>query len=108
MSSTSPKPPKPPALSKPPSTHTVRNTTPKPLPNSNPNSIAAQYARAKALQDAVDRQDREKVEGMLRDAGIGDGGFGKKKSVKERLAERKCERWKKEWTWVGAFFAWVM
>ncbi|KAG4430062.1 hypothetical protein IFR05_014452 [Cadophora sp. M221] len=93
----------------------ARNTIPKASSTGNPNSIAAQYARAKALQDARDAKDREKVEGLLRDAGLGDGSGGaggigiggKKKSVVERLGEMKGGRWKREWVWVGAFFAWI-
>jgi len=105
----SPKPPPKPESTVP---HTVRNTIPLPSSTGNPNSIAAQYARAKALQDARDQKDREKVAGLLKDAGLGDGTagggvLGKKKSVVERLSERKVVRWKGEWSWVAAFFCWV-
>lgn len=87
----------------------VRNTIPKASSTGNPNSIAAQYARAKALQDARDAKDKEKVEGLLRDAGLGDGSAGgKTKSVVERLGEMKGGRWKREWVWVGAFFVWIL
>lgn len=106
----SPKPPPKPESTVP---HTVRNTIPLPSLTGNPNSIAAQYARAKALQDARDQKDREKVAGLLKDAGLGDGTagggvLGKKKSVVERLSERKVVRWKGEWSWVAAFFCWVL
>ncbi|CZT05873.1 probable GPI ethanolamine phosphate transferase 3 [Rhynchosporium agropyri] len=108
MSTTTPKPPSSPS----PQPPRIRNTVPKPSPNGNPNSIAAQYARAKAVHDARELKDREKVAALLNEAGIGSDGAGigaggRKKSVVERLGERKAQRWAREWTWVAAFFVWV-
>ncbi len=83
---------------------TVRNTIPRPSPNGNPNSVAAQYARAKALHDARDAKEKEKVRGIMEEAGLG----GKKKTVVERFNERKRGRFAREWIWVVGFFCWVL
>ncbi|CAL3966038.1 hypothetical protein PZA11_002822 [Diplocarpon coronariae] len=83
----------------------VRTTNPLPSPAGNPNSVAAQYARAKALQAARDARDEKKVKAMMDEAGL--GGLGTKKTVVERLNERKRARFAREWFWVAAFFGWV-
>ena len=84
----------------------VQTPIPKAVPGSY-NSIAAQYARAKA---AKDKEERAKVEGILRENGLGmgvDGNEGRK-SVVERLNERKGRRWKREWGWVLGVFVWLL
>ena len=70
-------------------------------------SIAAQYARAKALKDEEDR----------RKLGPGDGEGkkpqelnvnGKPKTILERLNERKAKKFRVEWYWVVGFFVWLL
>lgn len=75
---------------------------PKPVPG-NQTSIAAQYARAKALQDAADAK---RVNRMLADGGL--NAQGKPKSPVERLNERKAGEFQREWGWVVGFFVWLL
>ena len=81
----------------------VQNIIPKPAPG-NYNSIAAQYARAKAAKDA---EDKKKVDGILKDNGILDR-RGKPKNVTERLNDFKAGRFTKDWGWLVGFFAWIL
>ena len=81
----------------------VQNPVPKPAPG-NSNSIAAQYARAKAAKDA---EDKKKVDGVLKDNGILER-KGKPKNVAERLNEFKAGRFTKDWGWVVGFFVWLL
>jgi len=81
----------------------VQTSVPKPAPG-NYNSIAAQYARAKAAKDA---EDKTKVDGIMRDSGILDI-RGKPKNAAERLNEYKAERFTKDWAWVVGFFVWML
>jgi phosphatidylinositol glycan class O len=79
----------------------VRASVPKAAPGSY-NSIAAQYARAKAAKDA---EDKAKVDGIMQRNGLsGDG----KKSAIERLNEVKGDKFKREWAWVVGFFVWLL
>jgi phosphatidylinositol glycan class O len=81
----------------------VRASVPKAAPGSY-NSIAAQYARAKAAKDA---EDKAKVDGIMKRNGLSGNGNGKKSAV-ERLNELKGDRFKREWRWVLGFFAWLL
>ncbi len=80
----------------------ARHAVPKAAPGDQ-TSIAAQYARAKARQDAEDQSNVKKI---LADHGI--GGKGEKKSTIERLNERKAARFRAEWIWVVGFFLWLL
>jgi phosphatidylinositol glycan class O len=75
----------------------VQTPIPKPAPG-NYNSIAAQYARAKAAKDA---EGKKKVDGIL-------DSRGKPKNVAERLNEFKAGRFTKDWGWVVGFFVWLL
>ena len=82
----------------------VQTPVPKAAPG-NYNSIAAQYARAKAIKDA---EDKAKAEEIMQENGLGLDGKELKKSVVERLNERKGDRWRREWGWVVGFFVWLL
>jgi phosphatidylinositol glycan class O len=82
----------------------VQTPVPKAAPG-NYNSIAAQYARAKAIKDA---EDKAKAEEIMQENGLGLDGKELKKSVVERLNERKGGRWMREWGWVVGFFVWLL
>ena len=79
----------------------VQPTNPKPAPGPESyNSIAAQYARAKAIKD---REDKIKA--------FQQGGLkakGDKKSAVEELSERKRARFLGEWGWVLGAFVWFL
>lgn len=77
-------------------------SVPKPAPG-NANSIAAQYARAKALKDA---EDDAKVKAMLTESGL--DMFKKPKNAVERLNEKKADNFKKDWSWAVGFFLWLL
>jgi GPI ethanolamine phosphate transferase 3 subunit O len=83
---------------------------PKAAPG-NYNSIAAQYARAKA---AKEKEDEKKVGGILAGFGLGggddEGRRGKKegKGAFERLNEEKERRFRGEWGWVVGFWVWLL
>lgn len=81
----------------------VQTSIPKPAPGDY-NSIAAQYARAKAAKDA---EDKKKVDGILKDNGILDR-RGKPKNAAERLNDFKAGRFTKDWAWVVGFFVWLL
>jgi GPI ethanolamine phosphate transferase 3 subunit O len=81
----------------------VQTSVPKPV-HGNYNSIAAQYARAKAAKDA---EDKKKVDGIMQDSGILDRS-GKPKNAAERLNEFKAGRFTKDWGWVVGLFVWVL
>lgn len=81
----------------------IEPAIPKAVPG-NTDSIAAQYARAKALKDAED-------------ARIANGGKGARTSLDHngrmkspvvRLGEWKAGRFGREWTWAWMFFAWLL
>ena len=76
---------------------------PKPAPG-NHDSIAAQYARARAARDA---EDKKKVDGILKDNGILNR-REKPKNVAEKLNEFKAGRFEKDWSWVVEFFVWIL
>jgi phosphatidylinositol glycan class O len=78
----------------------VQATVPKAVPG-NYNSIAAQYARAKAIKDA---EDAAKAKGDILELNRA----GKPKSTMERLNDRKAGRFRREWNWVVGFFVWVL
>lgn len=79
----------------------VESSIPKAVPG-NYNSIAAQYERAKAIQDADAEKRKELRERQALDK------HGKPKSVMQRLNEKKAERFKREWFWVVGFFSWLL
>lgn len=80
----------------------VKATVPKPAagPGSY-NSIAAQYARAKAIKDREDAA-KASTEKLRKER------EGREKSPSERLAERKAGRFKSEWIWVVGAFVWFL
>jgi phosphatidylinositol glycan class O len=86
---------------------------PKAAPGNN-NSIAAQYARAKAAKEKEEREREEKnVGGVLTSFGLGGGegkrkGNGKEKGAFERLNEVKELRFRGEWGWVVGFWVWLL
>jgi phosphatidylinositol glycan class O len=80
----------------------VEAPVPKPAPG-NHDSIAAQYARAKAIRDA---EDSNKVKKIMAERGLGPN--GKPKTTMERLNETKASNFKREWGWVVGFFAWLL
>lgn len=80
----------------------VEPSVPKPAPG-NVDSIAAQYARAKAHKDA---QEARKVKGMLEDKGL--DLRQKPKNAVERLNEVKEDGFKSGWNWVVGFFVWML
>lgn len=76
----------------------VQTQVPKPVPGSY-NSIAAQYARAKAAKGA---EDAARVQGLL-------GQVNRKpKSAVEKLNERREKRFLSDWGWVVGFFVWLL
>ena len=79
----------------------VETSVPKPAPGSY-NSIAAQYARAKAAKDA---EDQAKAGRITKQNGL--DRTGKPKSVAERLDEFKKRKFGREWGWVVGFFCWL-
>ena len=81
----------------------VQSPVPKPAPGSY-NSIAAQYARAKAANGSADKK---KVDGLLNDNGILNP-IGKPKNVAERLNEFKAGRFTKDWAWIVGVFVWML
>jgi phosphatidylinositol glycan class O len=86
-----------------PKPSSVRSSVPKAVPGSY-NSIAAQYARAKAAKDA---EDKAKVDGIMKDNGLSGNGNGKMSAI-ETLNEIKGARFKREWGWVVGFFVWLL
>ncbi|KAH8597993.1 hypothetical protein B0O99DRAFT_567173 [Bisporella sp. PMI_857] len=78
----------------------VTPKNPKPVAGNN-NSIAAQYARAKALKDAEDA----KVKGIMKDHGYV---REKPKTPIEKFNERKKDRFGREWGWAVGFFFWLL
>jgi phosphatidylinositol glycan class O len=82
---------------------------PKAAPGSY-DSIAAQYARAKA---AKEKEDERKAGGILAAFGLGGeedrrGGKVKVKGAFERLNEVKEMRLRGEWGWVVGFWVWLL
>jgi phosphatidylinositol glycan class O len=80
----------------------VEPSVPKPAPGDQ-NSIAAQYARAKAAKDAADAK---KVQGMMAERGL--DMHRKPKNAVELLNEKKAENFKREWGWMVGFFVWLL
>jgi phosphatidylinositol glycan class O len=80
----------------------VAPSVPKPAPG-DVNSIAAQYARAKALKDA---EDAAKVRGVMKDSGLDI--HKRHKNPVELLNEKKVENFKREWGWIVGFFVWLL
>ena len=72
----------------------VETKIPKAVPG-NYDSIAAQYARAKAIKDAEDAAKLAKK-------------GGKEKTPLERLNEWKRGRFGREWWWVLGAFVWFL
>jgi phosphatidylinositol glycan class O len=73
-------------------------TFPKPAPGSqNSNTVAAQYARAKALKEA---EGRPKIAPPTP--------AKQEKSTVERLNDIKKERFMSEWWWVLGAFVWFL
>lgn len=76
---------------------------PKPAPGDH-QSIAAQYARAKALKDAEDAQKAAKPG----DAGTNSLASGGGKLPIERLNKYKASRFDRQWGWIVGFFLWLL
>jgi phosphatidylinositol glycan class O len=74
----------------------VETKIPKAAPG-NYNSIAAQYARAKAIKDAED---------LAKAGKLGKG--GKEKTTLEKLNDWKRARFGREWWWVMVAFLWFL
>ena len=72
----------------------VETKIPQAVPG-NYDSIAAQYARAKAIKDAEDAAKLAKKR-------------GKEKTTLEKLNEWKRGRFGREWWWVMVAFVWFM
>ena len=76
----------------------VETRVPKPAPGSY-NSIAAQYARAKAAKDA---EDAAKVQGLM-------GQLDRRpKTAVEKLNEGRERKFNADWGWVVGFFVWLL
>jgi GPI ethanolamine phosphate transferase 3 subunit O len=80
----------------------VAPSVPKPAPG-NVDSIAAQYARAKAVKDA---EDAAKVQDILKQRGL--DMRQKPKNPVQVLNEKKGDFFKAEWSWVVGVFAWLL
>ncbi|RDW89299.1 hypothetical protein BP6252_01331 [Coleophoma cylindrospora] len=77
---------------------------PQPIAGDN-NSIAAQYARAKAAKEAADRK---KVEAIMKENGLAPQEDKiPQKTTLQKLYEHKAGAFKREWCWVVGFFAWL-
>lgn len=76
-------------------------TVPKPAPG-NTTSIAARYARAKALKDA---EEAAKVKGNPKEKGL--DMHLKPKNAAEKLNQEKAHNFKREWGWAVGFFTWL-
>jgi phosphatidylinositol glycan class O len=100
----------------PPAPKVFQPVIPKAAPGSY-NSIAAQYARAKA---AKEKEDERKVGGIMASFGLGGGEVGaadgrgatgsdgKGRGAFERLNQAKEERFREEWAWVLGFWVWLL
>ena len=72
---------------------------PKPAPGPQSyNSIAAQYARAKAMKDAAENSGKATVGTSAK----------QQQSTADRLNEVKKERFLSEWKWVLGAFVWFL
>jgi GPI ethanolamine phosphate transferase 3 subunit O len=86
---------------------------PKPAPG-NHDSIAAQYARAKAAKAKADEErERNDVGGILSAFGLGESnGIRRRGKVEkgafERLNDVKEGRFRREWSWVVGFWVWLL
>jgi len=76
---------------------------PKAVPG-NTNSIAAQYARAKALKDAEDERKAKGGKGVR----VSFDRNGRVKSPVVLLGEWKAGRFGREWVWGWMFFGWLL
>ena len=100
-------------MADPPPPKVFKEAVPKAAPG-NYNSIAAQYARAKA---AKEKEDEKKVGGILSSFGLGGdsgeirrrgGGKKEEKGAFERLNDAKEQRFRGEWGWVVGFWVWLL
>jgi phosphatidylinositol glycan class O len=91
------------AGSKSPPTGIGAPTVPKAAsgPNSY-NSVAAQYARAKAAKDAEEQAKLGGNNGAVQKTGKAE------QSTMERLNARKKRKFQREWIWVAAMFCWFL
>ncbi|RFU32214.1 hypothetical protein B7463_g4109, partial [Scytalidium lignicola] len=76
---------------------------PKPVPGDY-KSIAAQYARAKALKDAEDAAKAAKDENAER----GKMNAGRESPGIEKLNKYKASKFNKQWGWMVGFFLWLL
>lgn len=73
-------------------------------------SIAAQYARAKAIkekEDAAKRKDDQLVENILADNGLSRENKVQLTAV-EKINQRKTSEFKSAWNWTAGFFLWLL
>lgn len=80
----------------------VQPIIPKAVPG-NYDSIAAQYARAKAIKNA---EDAAKVKSVMKAQGLGEE--ARKKTPIEKLNEIRERAFKREWGSVVGFFLWLL
>lgn len=85
--------------SRPPSRRVLVPSVPKAVPGDQ-NSIAARYARLKALQDASSSKSSTPRPTLDKNGHV--------KSPITRLGEWKAAKFAREWVWVWGFFAWLL
>ncbi|KAF7921089.1 uncharacterized protein EAE97_011357 [Botrytis byssoidea] len=86
----------------------VKTVDPKPAPGAH-DSLAAQYARAKARKEAQEQALREGKK-LDKDGNIIQPKVPKvprKKDKKDELNEAKRDKWRREWWAVGGWWAWL-
>ena len=86
----------------------VKTVDPKPAPGAY-DSLAAQYARAKARKEAQEQAIREGKK-LDKDGNIIQPKVPKaprKKDKKDELNEAKRDKWRREWWAVGGWWAWL-
>jgi phosphatidylinositol glycan class O len=96
-------------MTEPKASGSARASVKAPVPKAAPgdyNSIAAQYARAKALKDEEDRARLEGGKGKSKAEEL--RASGKPKTILEKLNEGKAKRFRVEWYWVVVFFVWLL
>ncbi|APA15144.1 hypothetical protein sscle_14g099140 [Sclerotinia sclerotiorum 1980 UF-70] len=83
----------------------VKTVDPKPAPGSH-DSLAAQYARAKARKEAQEQAIKEGKK-LDKDGNIIQPKVPRKKDKKDELNEAKRAKWRREWWAVGGWWAWL-
>ncbi|ESZ94225.1 hypothetical protein SBOR_5359 [Sclerotinia borealis F-4128] len=83
----------------------VKTIDPKPAPGSH-NSLAAQYARAKARKESQEQAIREGKK-LDRDGNIIEPTVPRKKDKRDELNGAKRDKWRREWWAVGGWWTWL-